>query len=73
MNTWTFKGLVTTLATCLALAGCDAVDGLALSGAFDREPLKTAELADGAITLVPPEGFCIDPRSLKARFALMAR
>ena len=73
MNTWTFKGLVTTLATCLALAGRDAVDGLALSGAFDREPLKTAELADGAITLVPPEGFCIDPRSLKARFALMAR
>jgi hypothetical protein len=73
MNTWTFKGLVKALATCLALAGCDAVDGLALSRAFDREPLKSAELADGAITLVAPEGFCIDPRSLKARFALMAR
>ena len=73
MNTWTCKGLLTALATCLALAGCDAWDGLALGKLFNPEPLKSAELAGGAVTLVPPAGFCIDRRNLKADFALMAR
>lgn len=30
-------------------------------------------MANGALTLVAPEGFCIDKRSLKSSFALLAR
>lgn len=74
MNTWTCKVLVAGLA-CLALSGCEG--GLNLPGlnaAQDNAPvLRMAELGGGAVTVVPPQGYCIDPASLKQRFALMAR
>ena len=36
-------------------------------------PGASAELGQGGVTLVPPTGFCIDKRSLRASFALIAR
>lgn len=36
-------------------------------------PLIKAQMVQGAVTLVPPSGYCIDPKSLTQRFALMAR
>jgi hypothetical protein len=38
-----------------------------------RAPLTQAQMMRGAVTLVPPSGYCIDPSSLKQNFALMAR
>lgn len=71
MNTWTSKVCAAALA-CLTLAGCE--DGLGLPPAgTDAEGMRAAPLSRGAVTLVAPSGFCIDPRSLRARFALMAR
>ncbi len=59
-------------ACCLALTACDDIGGPGL-GATAPEGLAFAELGRGAVTLVPPDGFCIDPRSLRASFALIAR
>ena len=36
-------------------------------------PLVKAQMVEGAVTLVPPSGYCIDPSSLTHIFALMAR
>ena len=35
--------------------------------------LANAELADGALTLVPPAGFCVDKSTLRPSFAVVAR
>ena len=72
MNTWTSRVCLTAL-VCLIVAGCD--EGIVLPGDSSKsaDALLSAELGRGAITLVAPQGFCIDPRSLRARFALMAR
>lgn len=51
----------------MALAGCD------VGGGATKAPLREAVMARGALTLVAPEGFCIDRRSLKPTFALLAR
>ncbi|WP_299618681.1 hypothetical protein [uncultured Tateyamaria sp.] len=71
MITWTSKGLA--IAACLALAGCDDLSNLNLNLPGQTAPLGFAELAGGAVTIVPPTGFCVDPRSLRQNFALMAR
>ncbi|MEL6450571.1 MAG: hypothetical protein AAFQ19_04875 [Pseudomonadota bacterium] len=76
MNTWTCKGLLVA-ALCLGLTGCDE-GGAGLSFAVltphaPSQALTEAELGRGALTLVPPNGFCIDKRSLRHSFALMAR
>lgn len=72
MTTWTSKGLG-TIAACLALAGCDDLGGLNLGLSGQAAPLAFAELARGTVTIVPPSGFCVDPKSLRQNFALMAR
>ncbi|WP_299139315.1 hypothetical protein [uncultured Tateyamaria sp.] len=72
MNTWTCKGLVAGTALAV-LAGCDDIGQIDLGGAATPAPLLTAELGRGAVTLVPPDGYCIDQRSLRASFALIAR
>ncbi|WP_114292868.1 hypothetical protein [Pseudosulfitobacter sp. DSM 107133] len=51
----------------MALAGCD------VGGGATKAPLREAPMARGALTLVAPEGFCIDRRSLKSSFAVLAR
>lgn len=74
MTTWTCKGLFAG-AICLVLAGCDDLGGLqpGQPEASAEDALKVATLARGAVTIVPPAGFCVDKRSLRTAFALMAR
>lgn len=81
MTIWTSKGAAALLGS-LVLAGCDAAPtgqgllaGLLSPGSdtVDRPPLTQALMMQGAITLVPPTGFCIDPNSLNQSFALLAR
>ncbi|WP_299721903.1 hypothetical protein [uncultured Tateyamaria sp.] len=70
MITWISKALCAG-AICLALASCD--DFASTGGAAPGSGLPFAQLARGAVTIVPPVGYCVDKRSLRARFALMAR
>lgn len=69
MTTWT-SNIVLAGAACLALAACDDLGGL--TGPQD-DGLPFVSLARGAVNLVPPIGYCVDKRSVRARFAVMAR
>ena len=74
MITWTSKSPLAALAM-LTLSACEGGQGFSFGsrgGAADKPLLQTA-LAGGAVQVVPPQGYCIDPKSLKRRFALMAR
>lgn len=81
MTTWTSKHLV-TLGFVGALGACDVADSgsTLLAGltppadtALPAVPLKQALMMRGKVTLVPPDGYCIDPESLNQSFALLAR
>lgn len=79
MTTWSCKTaatalVLTTLAACEGGQGLDFAKGLSeISAKPNAEALSQAPMAFGAITLVPPKGYCIDGDSLKPRFALLAR
>jgi len=70
MSTWICKGLIA--ASLLSLMGCDEVV-LPFGGKTQSQALASAAFGRGAVTLVPPLGFCIDRKSLRQNFALMAR
>ncbi len=81
MSTWISKAGL-TLALTFGLAACDAPQaggGLEFlsgggGGLFEAAaPLEQTDMAGGAVTLVAPSGFCIDRRSVRSNFALMAR
>ncbi|WP_052249571.1 hypothetical protein [Tateyamaria sp. ANG-S1] len=72
MSTGTCKGLLLG-AALLGLAACEDFAGLDLGGSGQNFALSNAELSGGAIKLMPPPGFCVDRRSLRDSFALMAR
>ncbi|MFG6589654.1 hypothetical protein [Sulfitobacter sp. 1A12157] len=74
MITWTSKGPLAALAM-LTLSACEGGQGFSFGGraATPEKPLLQTALAGGAVQVVPPQGYCIDPKSLKRRFALMAR
>lgn len=79
MTIWTSKSGAAALALT-ALAACVGGQGMGLIGSLgnitakpNAEALTQATMAFGAVTLVPPRGYCIDADSLKQRFALMAR
>lgn len=73
MTTWTFRALIASLALGF-LSACDATTlGPPAVDAGEPQALGRVALAKGALTLVPPQGFCIDRSSIKPRFALMAR
>ena len=74
MNTGTSKGVLVG-SILLGLAACEDFAALDLAGATTGEnlALTNATLAGGTIKLVPPPGFCVDKRSLRQSFALMAR
>lgn len=81
MITWISKPLaaLTLLSAVSACEGTDASNAL-LAGfsppsdaALPAPPLLQALMMRGKVTLVPPQGFCIDPDSLTQSFALMAR
>lgn len=69
MITWTSKAFLAG-ATCVALAGCDELAGF---GGAQSNGLPFASLAGGSVSLVPPVGYCVDKRSVRQRFAVMAR
>jgi hypothetical protein len=79
MNTWTCKSIATGFALTVLAASdggqaSDLIGGLgSLNAKPNAEALAQAPMAFGAVTLVPPKGYCIDGESLKPRFALMAR
>lgn len=74
MSTGTFKGLLLG-ALCLGLTACEDIAGLDLADATTGEnlALQNATLGNGAVRLMPPPGFCVDKRSLRGSFAIMAR
>ncbi|MGC1496259.1 MAG: hypothetical protein WA790_10645 [Sulfitobacter sp.] len=80
MTTWTCNGSIAAFAL-LTLSACEGGQGAALFEGLpvpsikgqQVKPLSQANLADGAVTLVAPRGFCIDSKSVKKQFALMAR
>jgi|TARA_R110002049_G_scaffold44333_5_gene130068 hypothetical protein len=76
MITWIsepFRAAIALLALS-ALTACEGGQGLTLGGpAAPEKPLLQTKMAGGAVHLVPPQGYCIDRKSLKPRFALMAR
>lgn len=71
MITWTCKTLMAASALA-AITGCDGMTSVGLPAA-QPTPFAQAQMMSGAVTLVPPHGYCIDSSSLKPRFALMAR
>lgn len=79
MNTGTYRRVLIGL-TALLLSACSQISTLGLleeiglpSGTKIDPPLINAQMVQGNVSLIPPAGFCIDPRSLTQRFALMAR
>lgn len=74
MNIWTCNRVLFGAALLVGLAACsETAGGLFSSGARPNTALPRAEMVGGALTLVPPDGFCVDRRGLRADFAVMAR
>jgi hypothetical protein len=81
MNTGICKKTILELATFLTLSACaEGTSFSLLEKAKDLKPEATpmvpllkAQMAKGAVTLVPPSGYCIEPSSLTQNFAAMAR
>lgn len=73
MTTWICRR-AGALFVVLALAGCEDLSDIAgTSPDALPPPLRDTQMMQGAITLVPPKGFCIDPTALNQTFAMMAR
>jgi hypothetical protein len=81
MNTWNSKPIA-ALSIIVLLSACDVTDtGTSLlanitppaDAALPAVPLTQALMMRGNVTLVPPNGYCIDAESLSQSFALMAR
>ncbi|MEP1536940.1 MAG: hypothetical protein ABJQ34_06555 [Paracoccaceae bacterium] len=73
MSIWTCK---TALIAGVFLAGCSDVQNVfavKASGSQSTPPPKQIVFGKGKIQLAAPDGFCIDPGSVKDHFALMAR
>ena len=81
MITWTCKGPAAAIVALSLLAGCDEgqgaafLDGLNLPAATTgpAAPVTEVSMMGNRFTLVAPKGYCIDPKNLTARFAIMAR
>lgn len=79
MSTWNCKAaaagaLLLVLGACEDGQGKGLLEGLGAVGGKGADiALPRSQMANGAVTLVPPQGYCIDRRSLKQRFALLAR
>jgi hypothetical protein len=76
MNTGTCKKTAGGLAALMMLSACAEGPALNLLPQAEEKPLVPlikAQMVEGAVTLVPPAGYCIEPSSLTQDFALMAR
>ena len=80
MTIWTYKSPIAALAL-LILSACESGQGAALFKGLSAptipgqraKPLSQVQMAGGAMTLVAPRGFCIDSKSVKKQFAMIAR
>lgn len=82
MSTWISR-ILSVAVLAVTLSGCDEASGLPFSADFPSlagtgsTRLAATRLADGAVTVVAPDGYCIDRRSVTRRgqsgFALIAR
>ncbi len=70
MITWTSKAWVLALIAVVGLSACDELAPPAGGGA---EAQRVARLASGNVYFATPQGYCIDRRSLRSRFALAGR
>lgn len=73
MSTWTFKARLIAAVGVLTLAACDELPLPQATGGGGAKALTQTTLARGTVRLSAPEGYCIDPRSLRDRFALLGR
>lgn len=77
MNTGICKTLILWLTVATLSACSDGADLGFLQGggpvSKQRAPLTQAQMMQGAVTLAPSSGYCIDPSSLRQSFALLAR
>jgi hypothetical protein len=80
MNIGTCKNMALGLAALFVLSACSEGPAFNLLQKTDAAPkakqtvpLIKAQMVQGAVTLVPPSGYCIDRASLTQSFALMAR
>lgn len=78
MTTWISRSSLAFLAlgaltACMPGQGQELLGGLSLAPAPKGFALVQTEMASGALTLVPPQGYCIDRRGLTPDFGLIAR
>ena len=66
-------GLCLSLSACNGVNPADFIGGILPGGKVENVALSQTLMANGAFTLVPPDGFCIDRSSLQQQFALMSR
>ena len=75
MTIWNFSRFAAISALAF-LAGCKTTNSLSFAAA-PTSKVTQAKLAEGAVTLVTPYGYCLDERSVRTRnaesFALIAR
>ena len=73
MNTGIYNKTIVTLTALTVLSACSEGPVFDLLQNDGTTPLIKAQMVEGAVTLVPPSGYCIDSSSLTQTFALMAR
>ncbi|MCE8007394.1 hypothetical protein [Aestuariivita sp.] len=74
MSIWTSKARrLVGLAVLATLAACDTLTLPGLGAGGGSAPVTRAAMSDGALQLATPQGYCIDQRSLRDRFALLGR
>ena len=73
MNTGIYNKTIVTLAALTVLSACSEGPVFDLLQKGETTPLIKAQMVEGAVTLVPPSGYCIDSSSLTQTFALMAQ
>lgn len=75
MTIWNFSRFA-AISALTFMAGCNTTNSLSFAAA-PTPKVTQAKLADGAVTLVTPYGYCVDERSVRTRnsesFALIAR
>ncbi len=72
MITWISKARALALVAGLGLGACDEVSLLSAAGG-GSEPVRVTRLAGGTVYFATPQGYCIDRRSVRSRFALAGR
>lgn len=73
MSIWISKARILAVLSLIALSGCDELDLAQGANGEGAKAVTQASLASGQVRVAAPDGYCIDPRSLRTRFALLGR